>query len=303
MTKEYIIIANPISGSGKGKADWPIIEKILNAYDLKFQVHFTNSKGNAIELAKEYYQKGFRHFIAAGGDGTLNEVVNGVIEFNDPEVTIGLIPVGTGNDWVRHHGIKNDYAAAIEVIKNGKLVSHDLAKTTFFDGNKTITYYFLNMLGGGFDGEVSLKVERDKQMHKSNMLSYYIHILGLMFTTKPFDAEYVIDGKVFREKVFSFAVGVCKYSGKGIKQCPAADTYDGLLDITIIKDLNRFAIIKCLLGMFSGAFVNHPRVDTYQCKEFSIQGYDVPVEADGQTMYALPMKIESVPAAIKLYMI
>ncbi|NLA50391.1 MAG: acylglycerol kinase family protein, partial [Bacteroidales bacterium] len=115
--KEWFVIVNPNAGSGKGKKDWRRISDLLTGANIPFISRFTERRGQAIEYTDEAIQKGFRHFISVGGDGTLNEVVNGVFAQNKipaGEITIGMIPVGTGNDWGRMFGIPTIYEGAVK---------------------------------------------------------------------------------------------------------------------------------------------------------------------------------------------
>jgi diacylglycerol kinase family enzyme len=120
IKREWFAIVNPNAGNGKGKMDWSRIADLLKKNGIPFDMMLTKSKGHAIELTRELIEGGYKKFISVGGDGTLNEVVNGVFaqEFCLPgEITLSMIPVGTGNDWGRMFGIPLVYEGAVQIIK------------------------------------------------------------------------------------------------------------------------------------------------------------------------------------------
>src|SRR5664280_608329 len=126
---EWLVIVNPNAGNGKGEKDWDTISALLKKEEILFTVNFTERKGHAIKLSQEAISSGIRKIITVGGDGTLNEVVNGVFTNNtcpSTDVVLSLIPVGTGNDWGRMFGIPLDYAKAVKIIRDDKRLVHDV---------------------------------------------------------------------------------------------------------------------------------------------------------------------------------
>ncbi|MGD0343134.1 MAG: acylglycerol kinase family protein, partial [Bacteroidales bacterium] len=126
--QQWFVIVNPNAGNGKGKRDWTRISDLFERNHLTAEIKFTERKGHAIDFAIDAISGGFRKIISVGGDGTLNEIVNGVFLQNHcspKEITLGMIPIGTGNDWGRMFGIPLVYEGAIEVIKAGKTMLHD----------------------------------------------------------------------------------------------------------------------------------------------------------------------------------
>jgi len=123
--QQWGVIVNPNAGSGKCGKNWPIIQKLIKRSKIETEVVFTERKGHAIELSMQLIQKGFYKLIVVGGDGTLNEVVNGIFrqeECSPDNITLGMIPVGTGNDWCRTFQIPNKYIDAIKLIRDEKTV-------------------------------------------------------------------------------------------------------------------------------------------------------------------------------------
>ncbi len=184
---EWLIIVNPNAGNGKGKKDWEKISMILKNKDLPFTVKFTEKKGHAIHYAIEGIDSGYRKIITVGGDGTLNEVVNGVFLSKacpSTDVSLALIPVGTGNDWGRMFGIPLDYEKAISIICENKLMLHDVGLVTYFEGQEKEERYFINIAGLGFESVVVKRTNFQKDKGHSGKLIYFYNLLMSLISYK-----------------------------------------------------------------------------------------------------------------------
>ena len=158
MADKWYAIINPHAGSGKGKTDWPQIESLMRANGLAFDYVFTTHKYHAVELTVNAINNGYKKIIAVGGDGTLNEIVNGVFiqqKYPTAEVIIGVIAVGTGNDWSRMYNIHNTYEGRVNALKNGKLFLQDVGKVEYEESMVKQSRFFANAAGVGFDAEVA----------------------------------------------------------------------------------------------------------------------------------------------------
>jgi len=167
---QWYIIVNPNAGNGKGKKDWGRIKNLLEKNELAFESRFTERKGHAIEIAREAAMLGFRKIATLGGDGTLNEAVNGIFTQNiypTKEFVVGIIPVGTGNDWGRMLGIPLVYDGAIRLLKESRTMVHDIGLVSFFNGDQNEKRYFINIAGLGFEALVVSKTTEGKKIfHK-----------------------------------------------------------------------------------------------------------------------------------------
>src|ERR1035437_2169323 len=165
MKGEWFVVVNPNAGNGMGKKDWQQISLLLDKAGLPHTNVVTEHQGHAINLVQRYINMGFNLIIVVGGDGTLNEAVNGILNQRrvySHEIELAMIPVGTGNDWVRTHGIPTDYAKAIDIIQRGNVVRHDAAFVNYTEEDIPHKHYFINIVGMGFDDEVNLKVNAKK---------------------------------------------------------------------------------------------------------------------------------------------
>ena len=159
------MVVNPNAGNRRIKRDWNKIRKLLQQSGLEYDFALTERAFHAVEITKKAIAKGFRKFIAVGGDGTFNEVVNGFFlqrEVDVEEFTVAVIPVGTGNDWGRMFNIPNDYRKAIDVIVRGKTFVQDVGRISYFLNETPKSRYFVNIAGMGFDALVAQKTNKQR---------------------------------------------------------------------------------------------------------------------------------------------
>ncbi|HOS73031.1 MAG TPA: diacylglycerol kinase family lipid kinase [Bacteroidales bacterium] len=302
--KEWFVIVNPNAGGGKGKKDWKRISDLLTRENISFISRFTGRRGQAIDYTDEAIEKGFRRFISVGGDGTLNEVVNGIFIRNRVpanEITIAMIPVGTGNDWGRMFGIPSIYEGAVKVIAEGKTMLHDIGLVDYFEGEQSRRRYFINITGLGFEALVVKKTNRQKDRGRNSKAIYFFNILSSLVSYRITAADIIIDGRKSSADIFSINVGNGRYCGGGMRQTPDALPDDGLLDVTVIKEMGRLEIIKNLRLLYDGTILSHPEVDGYRCRNLKIESESLLfIESDGELLGHTPAEIGIIPSAVNI---
>jgi diacylglycerol kinase (ATP) len=303
MSEKWFIIVNPNAGKKKGKQDWPGITRLLADAGIEYLSFFTEHRGHAIELTKKYIRTGFRKIIVVGGDGTLNEVVNGIFSQKHVEpsaVILGMIPVGTGNDWCRMFHIPHDYEAAIRVIKENRQFVQDtgIMEYTDHEGNKA-KRYFVNIAGMGFDAMVAEKTNKDKDQGKGNPLSYYLNIFTSLFSFQIAKTKIITDNHEFRAEVFSMTAAIGQFNGGGMKQAPKACPDDGLLDLTIIRKIGKFKVIRNVINLLDGSFVKLPEVSEFRTANILIESTpELYAETDGESMGKSPFRFSVLPRSL-----
>jgi YegS/Rv2252/BmrU family lipid kinase len=305
--EDWLVIVNPNAGRQKGQKDWPEIEQLLKEKGFAFKCIQTERKFHAIEITKEQIEEGYKKIIVVGGDGTLNEVVNGIfLQKKHPsnEITIGIITVGTGNDWGRMYSIPGKYSKAIKAIQKGKTFVQDAGMVDYSVNGHFEKRYFANIAGMGYDALVAEKTNALKEKGKGGALSYLLNLCAGLFQYKVTRLKIDIDQKtVFEGDVFSLSLGICKYNGGGMMQLPFAKPDDGLFDLTLIKKTSKFKIIRNIKNLYDGSFIKLPEVETYQGKNISIVSdpkNTVFLETDGESLGHSPLDFNIIPAAIKL---
>jgi diacylglycerol kinase family enzyme len=247
--------------------------------------------------------EGYRRFVAIGGDGTVHEVVNGIMKQNilpPAEITLAAIPVGTGNDWAKHHGITCDLAKLVNAIKENRFAYQDVGKALFIHGDNSKEEYFNNVAGMAYDAFVVEQLE--KKVKKPNKLIYILSVLGYLFKYKLQKAEVNIDGRLFRDKYYTINVGVCKYSGGGMSLVPHAIHDDGLLAVTLAGQLRKIDVLLNTYRFYNESLIDHPLVDAYQAKEVGVMSIgDDPIrlELDGELAGYNPIRFSVVEKALK----
>ncbi|HOW24229.1 MAG TPA: diacylglycerol kinase family lipid kinase [Bacteroidales bacterium] len=302
--EEWLVIANPNAGRRKAEKDWKQISSLLIKYDIPFKSVFTEHRDHAVKLARKYIEAGFKKIIVVGGDGTFNETVNGVFgqqRFPPEEITLGMIPVGTGNDWARMFHIPFQYKGAIKIIRNEQTYLQDVGKVNYFNSDHPVVRYFVNMTGMGYDAMVAQKTNKQKEKGKGGPFSYMLNIFTSLFSFKNVRYEITIDDQRIRGDVFSMNVGICKYNGGGMMQLPFADPADGLLDVTVINKVGRFTIIRNVRNLYDGSFVKIPQVKTYQGRTVTVESVrKMYLEADGESLGHSPFRFEVIPRSLKV---
>lgn len=304
MSDRWFVIVNPVSGGGKGLTDFPKISHLLRESGIEHDPVFTEHRYHATELSVEAVNRGYRKLIVVGGDGTLNEVVNGLFiqkQCQPKDILLAVIAVGTGNDWVRTFGIPRNYSAVVRAIKEGHSYLQDVGKVTYTESKVQQTRYMANVAGLGFDAYV-IKIFNHLKLkgYKGKWLYIYSLLKGY-FTAKPAGVTIEVDGKViYNRLLLSLAVGICRYNGGGIQQLPRAVANDGLLDLTIIRPVHWWHVVFRAKRLFNGDIYSIGHIHHAQGKEVKITSAPpIPVETDGELQGVSPVSISVVQQAIR----
>lgn len=305
MADSWKVIVSSMSGGGKASREWPEIAARLEARGVTYSVSFTQYRFHARDIATEALKEGHRQFLVLGGDGALHEVLSGIMsqsEVPSNQVTLAIIPVGSGNDWARLHEIPQGYDDVTDVIARGKRVLQDVAKVeSVMDGDPFISY-MVNIGGLGFDAQVCHDFDREKEKKEGNAGdALYLKCLlkGFMgYDSRKF--RVVTDGELFYEgDVFSVAMGIGKYSGGGMMQTPDAIFDDGLIDLTVIKKISKAKILRKIPVLFTGKIHSIKEVLRTRARVIEISAEPESfVEVDGEAVGLSPIRVEVIPSAI-----
>ncbi|MDA9356886.1 diacylglycerol kinase family lipid kinase [Flavobacteriaceae bacterium] len=269
-SKDWFIILNPYAGGGLSKKRKAQIKQYLVQKKVAGKVYETSKCKNAEVLTKEAIEKGFKRIICVGGDGTVHNLVNGIFNqsmVSTKEIIVGLVPVGTGNDWARHHNIPKDYQKAIDIIASGNVTQQDIGSMKVV-GEKQKLVYFMNSAGVGFDGYVISTINKYKFL---GGISYLVAAILNFISFKNFDLNLRLNSKKIKTSAFILVVGLCKYTGGGMKLARDPKHNDGLLDITLAENFTKLDVIKNIPKLFNGKIFKSKKVSTYKTKEISIE--------------------------------
>ena len=301
----WFVVVNPVSGSGRGLDDFPLISKLLRDNGIASESVFTEHKHHATELTVEAITKGYRHIIVVGGDGTLHEVVNGLFiqQCIDPkEVTIAVISVGTGNDWIRMYGLPKQYSAVIRAIKEGYTFLQDVAAVEYEESRYKQTRYMANVAGVGFDAAVIKRCQPMRERGAKGASLYIRALIGTFFGYKPTGVKIWVDDRlVYNNLLFSLAIGVGKYNGGGIQQLPIAVADDGLLDVTLIRPIHWWHVVFRLRRFFNGEIYSIGHVQHLQGSKIRIESSpEITLEIDGELLGGTPVELHVLHRAVKV---
>lgn len=303
MSELWGVILNPKAGNKKVSRKQTIFDA-LHAGGIAGEYRFSEYAGHASVLARELVAAGFRRFLIVGGDGTVSEVVDGLMTsgVDSHEFIISILPSGTGNDWCRYWKIPKNINENLEMISRQKEQWIDVGRLTFFRGDKLVEKYFINSVGLGFDAEIVARAEKLGRVAKGLSINYLLGLLGSMAKTKSKHLMMETDDDLFEGKVYTMSIANGPYSGGGIKQTPNALPTDGMFDILLADDPNPYEIVRDVSRvLFRQSFGGVLR--TYRTSQVKITTTERHmIEADGivQTDGEAPLTITMVPAAIKM---
>ena len=255
------IILNTNANEKKCERNWMPVAELLERRNINHELHVVRNPGEGVATAKSLCQSGIRHIVAAGGDGTINEVVNGIFTagIDTREVWMAVLPLGRGNDWVRTHNYPKTIAEVVEAWRDGNFIQHDIGKVTSRTNGKNYSRYFINIAGFGFDADVIYDVTHNPP-HLFGLSVYKLSLLKSLFSHKPTAIQ--VSAKEdfnFKGEVFMVIAAICQYNGGGIREAKYAVPDDGLLDLIVIPKMSIPKVLKHLKDMTSG---NH--IDTIE---------------------------------------
>ena len=309
INNKWLVVVNPMASVGKSGKDWPLIKQTLINEGIEFDDVLTEYPRHAIEIVRNaIVEKGYRKFISVGGDGTNNEVINGIFTQDavpTTEITMATMPIGTGNDWRRTFDIPLEYDVVAKIIKAGHTFSHDIGKLTYYNDGDPKIRYFLNAAGTGLDQMVCNSTNMMKQQGKGGTIRYLISVVKCLLTYKVTHIQIEIDNQiVFDDQILSVSVGNCRFNGGGMMMMPNAIPDDGQLDVTVIRKVSIFKFAANVKAIYDGTFIKKLKeVQTYRGKHIkivSIPPHSLLVETEGEDLNNSPFDFEILPKAINM---
>ena len=287
--KRARIIYNPTSGREVFKKHLPEVLAIMEQAGYETSCHATTCAGDAISAAKVAVQRKYDLVIAAGGDGTINEVINGIAE-QDYRPRIGVIPVGTTNDFGRALGLpREDILDAARLIANGVPMPVDIGKVIQGDSQQ----YFINIAGGGKLTELTYEVP-SKLKTAIGQLAYYLKGIEMLPSIRPSDVYIEYDGKVYEGEIMLFLVYLTNSVGGFEKLAPDSCLNDGMFDLIILKKANIADFIKVATLALRGEHIRDSHVIYTKANRIKVQTKEkMQLNLDGEYGGILPGEFEN----------
>ena len=292
--KLYLIL-NPAAGKNKGPKAIEKAVPLLPNKGIQVEIQASESPGHATQLAQQFDPSRYDGIVAVGGDGTLFEVLNGLLKKHENfDLPIGQIPVGTGNSFIKDFGI-HTIKDAVEKIAGGKTKKVDVGFFKYPEGE----YYFINLLGTGFVANVAHRAGKYKAL---GPLSYVLGVFEEIVQLKPVPLEMTIDGKVYqRDYIFTEICNSTKTGGNMI-MAPDAKIDDGLLDIILLNNISKFNLLKVFPQIFKGTHILDSHMETFKGKHIKIVT-EMPqrLTPDGEVFGTTPIEVSILPNKINMF--
>jgi diacylglycerol kinase (ATP) len=298
-----LVIVNPVAAGGKTGKMWPTIEKELRSLGLAFDHRFTDAPGHATVLAREGVEKGYETIVAVGGDGTVNQVVNGIMppEARTAAASLGVIITGRGSDLARTIGIPSHYREACSRVAGERTTTIDLALVEFSRGRERQQSYMVNVGGCGFDAEVAERANRAPNF-MGGTVPYLSSLVTTLIAYRNKPVELTLDDQEPMSMVAnSVVVANCQYFGGGMRIAPDADPHDGVLDVVVIGDIDKVEFLFTVPKVYDGTHVTHPQVDTYRARRVEVRSpHRLPLQVEGEVIGEAPLTFRVVPSALRI---
>ncbi|MEM8583035.1 MAG: diacylglycerol kinase family protein [Bacteroidota bacterium] len=299
-------IVNPAAARGRARKQWMAWLPTLQSLMPQLEWAFTESPGQAMDLAEQWVHEGCRHLVAVGGDGTHHEVCNGIFSALGPErakeVLYTLLPLGSGNDWIRTHGQKRGLEAWLKLLEHGqpRLQSVGLVSFTNQAGEAT-QRYVINVAGMAYDAFVVRRAEGHPLKRK---LLYPVLTLILLRQFQPPKLRLRYDDQpVVEDRFYTINAGPCRYSGGGMRLVPQADPQSDTMALTFARSLSIWRILQHSWRFYTGSIGEVKEVTTTQAARISVSALspNIPleIEADGEWLGYGPVEIVVLPEVLR----
>jgi YegS/Rv2252/BmrU family lipid kinase len=302
-----VFVVNPHSGNGKTGREWPRIRRLAEEILGTFETFITTGPGDATVLTRNSLCGDAEVIVCVGGDGTLNEVVNGFFDNNEPirqDALLGFLPNGTGCDFPRSFPVSSETKTALESIRRRSTKTMDLGRIRFknHQGDQSIRY-FHNITSCGLGGEVVERVNRTSKAC-GPFLTFIAATLKALFQYKTKTIRIKIDDNdEITKEALHVAVANGRYQGGGMQVAPEALFDDGLLDVTVIDSMSIPVVFWRLPNLYNGKIREISQVFSTTAKKVSLSSDErVLIDIDGEQPGVLPADVEIVPAAITMIM-
>ncbi len=289
MPHAPLVIVNPTAGGGRAlrSVEW-LRERLGQRPDARFEV--TRRRGDAESLAAAAAGAGHDRVIAVGGDGTVQEVVNGLLSGAQPP-ELGIVPLGSGNDLARSLGLPADPAMAWRAAIGHQTRTLDVARARNGDGANR---WFASAGGIGFDAQVAAAMI-DRRGWQAGRAGYLLSTLAELRRYSNRRVNLTVDGASFAHDVLLVAIANGAYYGGGMRIAPGAQPDDGILDVCVVGDISRMAAIRQLPNLYRGTHVRHPQVSTMTGRTVEVDGDPTTrIHLDGEPFGSLPLRVSLV---------
>lgn len=305
LTAKIKFIINPKAAGGNALKSWNKSKKVIESFFPQYDFEITKSRRQATKITQEALINDYETIVAFGGDGTLNEVINGFYHSGNlinPKARLAVISIGTGGDFGRMMNFSQKVEVACELIKNGKTKKCNVGLVSCSNekGEKN-QRYFINIAEAGFGAETVRLINQNETINYRRL----VYLKGLLRTVATYqnkNMEIEVDGSLIHSgKTLVAIVANGQYFGGGMHITPNAKIDDGMFEIVILGDLGKFNIIRNIYCLYNGTIATHPQVKCVRGREIKISSSEkVLIELDGDYVGCSPVTFNVQPQSINL---
>jgi diacylglycerol kinase (ATP) len=298
------VIVNPMSGNGRTRRAWPVIDRRLKRLGFDVDFRMTEGMGDGIRLGREAIEAGVHEVAVVGGDGTVNEVVNGLFAATHgepPDCILSVLPAGTGRDFSRSIGLKS-FDHALETIGSGEIRKLDVGRIDYVGPKGRQSRYFVNAGDVGIGAETAALLNRSSKI-LGGKISYLLGAARTIFRFTGRPARILVDGELVHDGPLAM---VCLANGRfhagGMLMAPAASMCDGMFDVLVLKDTPKYALLGSVLPrVYFGRHIHHPAVSHRLGKVVKIEAEEpLLFEVDGEQPGTTDLTAELVAGALRV---
>ena len=293
-TRRFLFLVNPASGTRRGLVALEQVRPVLAAADAELDVRITEQSGHARRLVQTLDLAEYRGICLVGGDGTVHEVVSGLLERGHPaSLPLGLVPAGTGNDVAKQLGVGSPLQAAQRIVA-GRTSPFDVAKVVA-NGQ---TSYCVTLIGWVGVADVNCTAERMRLLGPPR---YAVAALWQVLFAKRRPARLMLDDRTIDDEFLLVVACNTVFSGSGMRLAPHAKVDDSKIDVVFIRRATRWQLLRVFAKVFAGAHVKIPCVEYHQVRSLSILSDDgSPLDLDGEIRGTTPVLIQMIPGEIQM---
>ncbi len=303
--RDYLVIVNPTAGLGKGLEEYPLISRLLRERGIKYEPIFTEHKFHAVELTVSAIKQGYRKLLVVGGDGTIHEVINGLFiqqEVSPAEVTIGVIAVGSINNWAKSAGVPLRIEQAVKLIQRGESYLQDVGTVSYEEAHYRQTRYMANGAGTGFNTFALKRLNHLQNKGREGRIRLIWSFIRSFFKYKPTGIKIWIDDElVWNDLLMSISIGNGSYNWGGMKHLPDAVVDDGQLDLSLFRPIHFWHIMFRTHYLFDGSIYRIGHILQQRGSKIRIESTpEISLEVDGELLGESPFEFNVLQKAIRV---